>query len=110
MKRVISVFGVLAVLTFAVSVPALTQEGGTQGAYQYDQYDQGAAQTQYAQEPTEVGCYWYWGNKWSAAGEWEQWCWDPQKGGWWYVTNEDGSKKSIRTTQPGVVINTGPSL
>ncbi len=103
MKRVISVFGILVVLTFAVSVPALTQEGETQGAYQYDQ---GAAETQYYQEPIEVGCYWYWGYKWSAAGEWEQWCWDPQKGGWWYATNEDGSKKSIRTTQPGVVINT----
>jgi hypothetical protein len=106
MKRLISVFGVLAVLTFAVSVPALTQEGETQGAYQYDQYDQGAAETQYEQGVTEIGCYWYWGYKWSQTGEWEQWCWDPQKGGWWYATSEDGSKQYYRNTQPGVVINT----
>jgi hypothetical protein len=103
-KRAVSLFVVLAALTLAASVPALTQEeGGTQGAYQYDQ---GAAETQYYQEPLEVGCYWYWGNKWSAAGEWEQWCWDPQKGGWWYATNEDGSQKYINKRGTGSVMNT----
>ena len=104
MRRAISLFVVLATLTLAVSVPALTQEGETQGADQYA--PQGAGETQYSQEPTEVGCYWYWGNKWSKAGEWEQWCWDPQKGGWWYATSEDGSKQYIHNTGPGVVMST----
>jgi hypothetical protein len=96
-RRAISLFVVLAALTLAVSVPALTQEEGE---------TQGAAQTQYAQEPAEAGCYWYWGYKWSEAGEWENWCWDPQKGGWWYATSEDGKKQSIQNSQPGVVIST----
>ena len=96
MRRAVSLFMVLAALTLAVSVPALTQEGETQGA----------AQTQYSQEPAEAGCYWYWGYKWSKAGEWENWCWDPQKGGWWYATSEDGKKQSIHNSQPGVVIST----
>ena len=104
MRRAISLFVVLATLTLAVSVPALTQEGETQGADQYA--PQGAGETQYYQEPTEVGCYWYWGYKWSKAGEWEQWCWDPQKGGWWYATSDDGSKQYIHNTGPGVVIST----
>jgi hypothetical protein len=103
-KRAVSLFVVLAALTLAASVPALTQEeGGTQGAYQYDQ---GAADTQYYQEPLAVGCYWYWGNKWSTAGEWEKWCWNPKKGGWWQVVSQDGSKKEINNSAPGVVINT----
>lgn len=43
-----------------------------------------------AQQP---GCDWYWGYKWSSAGAWEYWCWDPNKGGWWYAANEDGTKQ-----------------
>lgn len=103
MRRAISLLVVLAALTLAVSVPALTQEGQTQGAYQYDQE---AAEAQYDPGIMEVGCYWYWGYKWSKAGEWEKWCWDPAKGGWWYATSEDGSKQYIHNTQPGAVIDT----
>ncbi len=90
----------LVALTLTTSLPALTQEGETQGEYQYDpgvgedQYDLGAGEIQYEEQGVaEAGCDWYWGYRWSAAGEWENWCWDPQKGGWWYATNEDGTKQ-----------------
>ncbi len=110
MRRAILLFAVLGVLTLAVGPPALTQEGETQGAAQYEpgagetQYEQGAGEAQYEQGVTEAGCGWYWGNKWNSAGAWEYWCWDPQMG-WWYATSEDGNKKFIRTTQPGAVLN-----
>jgi hypothetical protein len=71
-KRATSLFVVVVVLMCILALPAVGQES------------QGLA---------EPGCAWYWGNKWSSAGEWENWCWDPQKGGWWYATNEDGTKQ-----------------
>ena len=120
MRRAILLFVVLVALTLTAGLPALTQEGELQGADQYDQgagevqydqgagetqYDQGAGETQYAQEEvTETGCGWYWGYRWNKAGAWEWWCWDPQMG-WWYGSNEDGSKQFVRMNGPGSFIS-----
>ena len=37
----------------------------------------------------EAGCDWYFDYTFRRAGEWEYWCWDPQRG-WWYGESEDG--------------------
>ena len=65
-RRGISLLVVWAVLLVTVAPPAIAQQ---------------------------AGCDWYWGYKWNPAGAWEYWCWDPQKGGWWYAKNEDGTKQ-----------------
>ncbi len=114
-------FVVLVALTLCASLPAFTQEeekegGEPQGAAQYEpaagelqydpgageaQYEPGAGEDQYAQEEVaQSGCGWYGGFRWNSAGGWGWWCWDPQMG-WWYATNEDGSKKFARINRPG---------
>ena len=96
-------FVVVGVLTLTFSLPALTQEGETQGAAQYGQ---GAGEAQYEQGVAEAGCGWYWGYRWNTAGAWENWCWDPQLG-WWYATSEDGKKKFVRMNGPGFLVSPG---
>ena len=101
MRRAILLLVVLVALTLTTSLPALTQ-GETQGA---DQYGLGAGEIQYAEEGVAaVGCDWYWGYRWYTAGAWEWWCWDPEVG-WWYGSNEDGSKQFVRMNRPGSFIS-----
>jgi hypothetical protein len=110
MRRALVLVVVSGALTLCASLPAFTQEGEPQqGAAQYEpvagelQYDPGVGEAQYPQEEaatTENGCGWQWGYRWNSAGAWEWWCWDPQLG-WWYATNEDGSKKYVRVSGPG---------
>ncbi len=111
MRRALLLFVVLGALTLSASLPAFTQEGEPQGAAQYEpaagelQYDPGVGDAQYAQEEVAAeGCGWYWGYRWNSAGAWEWWCWDPEMG-WWYGTNETGSKQFARTNKPGSFIN-----
>jgi hypothetical protein len=114
MRRILLLFVVLGALTLFASLPAFTQEdaGELQGAAQYDlpageaQYiDPGVGEAQYAQEEVAAeGCGWYWGFRWNSAGAWEWWCWDPEMG-WWYGTNESGSKQFAHTNRPGSFIN-----
>jgi hypothetical protein len=103
MRRALLLFVVLGVLTLSASLPASTQEGEPQqGAAQYDP---GVGEAQYAQEEVAAaGCGWYWGFRWNSAGAWEWWCWDPEMG-WWYGTNESGSKQFAHTNRPGSFIN-----
>jgi len=124
-RRALLLFVVLGALTLTASLPALTQEGETQGEDQYEsltqeveqgaaQYEQGAGETQYdagagelqyeEQGAAEAGCGWYWGYRWYTAGAWEWWCWDPQMG-WWYATDETGTKQFARFSGPGSFIN-----
>jgi len=96
MRRTLLLFVVLGALTLSASLPAASQ----------DQYDLGAGEAQYAQEEGAVaGCDWYWGYRWYTAGAWEWWCWDPVMG-WWYGTDESGTKQFARTNQPGSFLNT----
>ncbi len=87
----------LGAMALSTVVPVLTPEGRTQEAAQYDQYyeETGVA---------EAGCDWYWGYRWYTAGAWEWWCWDPEMG-WWYASNEDGSKQFVRMNKPGSFIS-----
>ncbi len=95
MRRTLLLFVVLGALTLSASLPASSQ----------DQYDPGAGEAQYAQEEVAAaGCDWYWGYRWYTAGAWEWWCWDPVMG-WWYGTDESGTKQFSRTNQPGSFIN-----
>jgi hypothetical protein len=95
MRRTLLLFVVLGALTLSASLPASPQ----------DQYDAGAGEAQYAQEEVAAaGCDWYWGYRWYSAGAWEWWCWDPVMG-WWYGTDESGTKQFARTNQPGSFIN-----
>jgi hypothetical protein len=120
MRRTVLLFVVLGALTLSASLPAFPQEGEPQGAAQYEpaagelqydptvgeaQYDPGVGETQYApeEEVAQSGCSWQWGYRWNSAGAWEWWCWDPQMG-WWYATNEDGSKQFARINKPGSFI------
>ena len=120
MRRAVLLFVVLVALTLSASLSASTQEGEPQGAAQYEpatgelqydpgvgeaQYDPGVGETQYApeEEVAQSGCSWQWGYRWNSAGAWEWWCWDPQMG-WWYATNEDGSKQFARINKPGSFI------
>jgi hypothetical protein len=95
MRRTLLLFVVLGALTLFASLPASSQ----------DQYDPGVGEAQYAQEEVAAaGCDWYWGYRWYTAGAWEWWCWDPVMG-WWYGTDESGTKQFSRTNQPGSFIN-----
>jgi hypothetical protein len=82
MRRTLLLFVVLGALTLSASLPAYSQ----------DEYDAAA------------GCDWYWGYRWYTAGAWEWWCWDPVMG-WWYGTDESGTKQFARTNQPGSFLN-----
>ncbi len=116
MRRVLVLFVVVGALTLSASLPAFTQEGEPQqGAAQYEPavgelpYDPGAGEAQYPQEEeqaatTETGCSWQWGYRWNSVGAWEWWCWDPEMG-WWYGSNEDGSKQFVRMNRPGSFIS-----
>ncbi len=113
MRRALVLFVVVGALTLSASLPAFTQEGEPQqGAAQYEPaagelpYDPGVGEAQYAQEEVAAaGCDWYWGYRWYSAGAWEWWCWDPVMG-WWYGTDESGTKQFSRTNQPGSFLNT----
>jgi hypothetical protein len=95
MRRTLLLFVVLGALTLSASLPAYSQ----------DEYDPGAGEAQYAQEEgAAAGCDWYWGYRWYTAGAWEWWCWDPVMG-WWYGTDESGTKQFARTNQPGSFLN-----
>jgi hypothetical protein len=113
-RRAILLLVVLVSLTLSASLTAFTQEGVVpqQGAAQYEptagelQYQPLAGEAQYPQEVavTETGCSWQWGYRWNTAGAWEWWCWDPEMG-WWYGSNEDGSKQFVRMNRPGSFIS-----
>ena len=96
MRRTLLLFVVLGALTLFASLPASSQ----------DQYDPGAGEAQYVpeEEVAAEGCGWQWGYRWNSAGAWEWWCWDPEMG-WWYGSNEDGSKQYIRMNKPGSFIS-----
>jgi hypothetical protein len=101
-KRAILLLVALVTLTLTTSLPALTQEGETLGA---DQYELGAEESQYEEQGVaDAGCDWYWGYRWYTAGAWEWWCWDPEMG-WWYASNEDGTKQFVRMNKPGSFIS-----
>ncbi len=112
MRRALLLFVVLGALTLSVSLTGFTQEGEPQGAAQYEPaaeelpYDPGVGEAQYVpeEEVAAEGCGWQWGFRWNSAGAWEWWCWDPEMG-WWYGSNEDGSKQYIRMNRPGSFIS-----
>ena len=104
-RQTLLLFVVLGAMALTAMVPALTTEGRTQEAAQYDQYEMGAGELQYEETgAAEAGCDWYWGYRWYSAGAWEWWCWDPQLG-WWYATDETGSKQFSRINVPGSFTN-----
>jgi hypothetical protein len=89
-------------MTLTVIAPAVTSEGQTQ---EVAQYDPGVGEIQYEEQGVAAaGCDWYWGYRWYTAGAWEWWCWDPQMG-WWYATDETGTKQFGRISGPGTFIN-----